>query len=79
MSVLNDSAYRMASAIVRLVYLREKGRPRLAVREGKAVIEMEFFQPLACKCCGKPLISSDWLRSVVGVYGPEIQQLLASP
>ena len=75
----SDQALNLASAIVRLHYLRQVGIPGRTSLSGKDFIEMTFRAtgPL-CKCCGKPMDRQNWLRSVIGPYGREILKLLAA-
>ncbi|MBS2035497.1 hypothetical protein JST97_10950 [bacterium] len=71
------SAYRMASAIARLAWLRSVGDAYWSELDGQGMVEVHFHgSGPSCKCCGKPLDRSRWLRTILGDYGPELRRLL---
>lgn len=71
------SAYRMASAIARLAWVRSVGDVYWSQLDGRGAVEVRFRgSSPSCKCCGKPLDRQRWLRTILGDYGPEFRRLL---
>lgn len=72
------SAYRMASAIARLAWLRSVGEVNWSLTEGQWGVQVHFHGTgPSCKCCGKPLDRQRWVRTILGDYGPELRRFLA--
>lgn len=71
------SAYRYASAIARLAWVRCFGEAFWSEQDGLGMVEVHFHsQGPTCKCCGVPLDKHKWLHMILGDYGPEFRMLL---
>ena len=71
------SAYRYASAIARLAWVRTFGDPYWSEQDGMGAVEVHFRNAgPTCNCCGVPLDKQKWLRTILGDYGPEFRVLL---
>lgn len=74
------SAYRMASAIARLAWVKAYGDAYWSQDDGIGTVEVHFGATgPTCKCCNEPLDKQKWLRLILGDYGPEFRLLLPPP